>query len=150
MSERAREEAIPGPHEMNGPVSYPSCSWRHMTGCNSRLISASVYLLLTAETWRHCVCRSTKLRLKKKKKKKMTFNSQGLFNFVISHMRVSRLQNNTLIISHCRMLFEKTVGSHSRPLNRMALVTNRWHTMKTLIAQRFCMIVLVPRLSAHT
>lgn len=23
VSERAREEAIPGPHEMNGPVSYP-------------------------------------------------------------------------------------------------------------------------------
>ena len=29
------------------------------------------------------------------------FISQDVYNFVISHMRMSRLQNNTLIISHC-------------------------------------------------
>jgi len=82
--------------------------------------------------------------------KTMTFNSQNLFNFVISHMRGSRLQNNTQIVSHCLSYAVREnshLTRHSIEGNR---IDNRWHTMKSFIALRFCMIVLVPRLSAHT
>ena len=65
-------------------------------------------------------------------------------------MRVSRLQNNTLIISHCLSYAVRENSRLTRQTVEWNRIDNRWHTVKSFNAQRFCMIVLVPRLSAHT